>query len=71
MIAFKLTKNKNNFYFSLSIGIVYLFSLVIIFLIVPYDLVWTLETTASRVIMSITLLFTFFGLLQIYKKKSL
>ena len=71
LIAFKLTKNKNNFYFSLSIGIVYLFSLVIIFLIVPYDLVWTLETTASRVIMSITLLFTFFGLLQIYKKKSL
>ena len=69
LIAFKLNKNKTNFYFSLSIGMIYLFSLAIIFLIVPYDIVWTLETTVSRVIMSITLLFTFYGLLQIYKKQ--
>ena len=68
LIAFYFTKNKKVFYFSLSIGMAYIFSLVIVFLISPYDLTWTLETTASRVITSPTLLFSFFGLLQIYNK---
>ena len=68
LIAFYFTKNKKVFYFSLSIGMAYIFSLVIVFLISPYDLIWTLETTVSRVITSPTLLFSFFGLLQIYNK---
>ena len=69
LIAFNFTKNKKIFYFSLSIGMTYLLSLIIVFLIVPYDLTWTLETTVHRVIMSVTFLFSFFGLLQIYYKK--
>jgi len=69
LIAFTLTKNKKILYFGLLIGMTYLLSLIIVFLIVPYDLAWTLETTLFRANMSPTLLFSFFGLLQIYYKK--
>ena len=69
LIAFNFTKNKKIFYFSLLVGMSYILSLIIVFLIVPYDLTWTLETTVYRVIMSVTFLFSFFGLLQIYYKK--
>ena len=69
LIAFSFTNDKKILYFSLLIGMTYILSLVLVFLIVPYDLAWTLETTLSRVNMSPTLLFSFFGLLQIYYKK--
>ena len=69
LIVFYFTKNKKVIYFSLSIGISYLFSLIIVYLIVPYDLEWILETTFLRVSMPVTLFFSFFGLLQIYYKK--
>ena len=71
LIAFVFTKNKKIFYFTLSTGAAYLFSLIIIFLIAPYELTWALETTVYRVVMSLTLLFSFFGLLllQIYYEK--
>ena len=68
-MAFYFTKNKKVNYFSLSIGMTYLFFLVIIYLIIPYDLSWSLETTITRVTMPLTLSFSFFGLLQIYYKK--
>ena len=70
LVAFNFTKDKKILYFSLSVGMAYLFSLIIVFLIAPYDLAWALQTTVSRVIMSVTFLFTFFGLLQIYYKKT-
>ena len=68
LIAFNFTKNKRIFYFSLSIGVAYLFSLFMVYLITPYDLTWHLSSSTSRVIMPLTFLFSFFGLLQIYHK---
>jgi len=68
LIAFNFTKNKKNFYFSLSIGMSYILSLFIVFLITPNDLRWQL-TGVPRIIMSPVLLFSFFGLLQIYCMK--
>jgi hypothetical protein len=69
LIVFSFTKNKKNFYFSLLVGMSYIFSLFMVYLITPYDLTWHLSTSASRVIMSPAFLFFFFGLLQIYCMK--
>jgi hypothetical protein len=69
LMAFYFTKNKKVNHFSLSIGMTYLFFLVIIYLIIPYDLSWSLETTIKRATMPLVLSFSFFGLLQIYYKK--
>ncbi len=68
LIAFNLNKNNKIFYFGFIIGISYLLSLIIIYTITPYYLQWHLSSSASRVIMSPTFLFTFFGLLQVYYK---
>jgi len=69
LIAFNFTKNKKNFYFSLLVGMSYIFSLFTVYLIAPYDLTWHLSSSASRVIIPPTFLFSFFGLLQIYCMK--
>ncbi len=69
LIAFYFTKNKKIFYFSLLVGISYIFSLFMVYLITPYDLTWHLSSSASRIIMSPVFLFSFFGLLQIYRMK--
>tara|TARA_B100001964_G_scaffold105574_1_gene117834 strand:- start:49 stop:1023 length:975 start_codon:yes stop_codon:yes gene_type:complete len=69
LITFNFTKNKKNFYFSLLVGMTYIFSLFMVYLITPYDLSWHLSSSASRIIMPPTLLFSFFGLLQIYFMK--
>ncbi len=69
LIAFYFTKNKKIFYFSLLVGISYIFSLFMVYLITPYDLTWHLSSSASRIIMSPVFLFSFFGLLQIYCMK--
>jgi len=69
LIVFNFTKNKRIFYFSLLVGMSYIFSLFMIYLITPYDLTWHLSSSGSRVIMSPVFLFYFFGLLQIYCMK--
>ena len=69
LIAFYFTKNKKIFYFSLLVGMSYIFSLFMVYLITPYDLTWHLSSSASRIIMSPVFLFSFFGLLQIYCMK--
>ena len=69
LIAFIFTKNKKIFYFSLSIVITYIFSLFMVYLITPNDLLWQLSSSATRVILSPAFLFILFGLLQIYYKK--
>ena len=69
LIAFNFAKNKKNFYFSLIVGTSYIFSLFMVYLIAPYDLTWHLSSSVSRVIMSPALLFSLFGILQIYSMK--
>ena len=66
LIAFNFTKNKKIFYFSLSIVTSYIFSLFMVYLITPNDLLWHLSSSATRVMVSPIFLFSFFGLLQIY-----
>jgi hypothetical protein len=69
LIAFYFTNNKKIFYYSLFVGMSYIFSLFMVYLITPYDLTWHLSSSTSRVIMSLVFLFSFFGLLQIYCMK--
>ncbi|MDP6440958.1 MAG: hypothetical protein QGF61_04540 [Pelagibacteraceae bacterium] len=69
LIAFNFTKNKKIFYFSLLVGMSYIFSLFMVYLMTPFDLTWQLSSSASRIIMSPVFLFSFFGLLQIYCMK--
>ena len=64
LIAFNFNKNKKLFYFSLFVGMSYLFVLFMVYLITPYDLTWHLSSSASRLIMSPVFLFSF---LDFYK----
>ena len=68
LLVFYFTKNKKIFYYVLFLGISYLLSLIIIFLITPNVLTFQLEG-GPRIILSLTCLFVFFGLLQIYCMK--
>ena len=70
LLVFYFTKNKKILYYVLFLGISYLLSLIIMFLITPNVLTFQLEGS-PRIILSLTCLFVFFGLLQIYclKKK--
>jgi hypothetical protein len=69
LIAFYFTNNKKIFYYSLFVGMSYIFSLFMVYLITPYDLTWHLLSSASRVIMPPVFLFSFFGLFQMYCMK--
>ena len=68
LIAFNFTKNKKIFYFSLLVGMSYIFSLFMVYLITPNVLTFQLEG-GPRIILPLTCLFVFFGLLQIYCMK--
>ena len=65
LLVFYFTKNKKILYYVLFLGISYLLSLIIMFLITPNVLTFQLEGS-HRIILSLTCLFVFFGLLQIY-----
>ena len=67
LLVFYFTKNKKIFYYVLFLGMSYLLSLIIIFLITPNNLAWQLSG-GPRIILSLTCLFAFFGILQIYYK---
>ena len=66
LITFYFIKNKKIFYFCIYVSLAYLIVLFYTFLITPYPLLWNLETTESRIILSLAYLLSFFSLLEIY-----
>ena len=65
-ITFYFAKNKRSFYFCIYVSLVYLIIIFYTFLITPFPLLFHLETAASRIVLSLAYLLSFFSLLEIY-----
>jgi hypothetical protein len=62
LATFWIKWNTELFRFISFIALSYIFILFFIFLSTPYDLHWQLDSTAVRVVKSLSFLFAFFGL---------
>ena len=73
LASFYLKRDNQLFIFISTVAIIYAIILFIIFLSTPLDFYFQLNSTAARVIKSLSFLFAFFGLynLRFYKVKSL
>ena len=71
LLTFYLIKNKKNFIFCTYILVFYLIVLFYTFIITTYPLLYHLETTETRVILSLSYFISFFSLVEICKKKRL
>ena len=73
LASFYLKRDNQIFIFIFTVAIIYAIILFIIFLSTPLDFYFQLNSTAARVIKSLSFLFAFFGLynLRFYRVKSL
>ena len=62
LLSFWIKWDKEIFSFVSIISIIYIFILFFIFLSTPYDLYWQLNSTAARVVKSLSFLLAFFAL---------
>ena len=62
IISFWINWDKRIFYFIFVILLIYIFILFLIFLSTPYDLYWQLNSTAARVVKTLSLSLAFFAL---------
>ena len=62
LISFWIKWNKELFSFVSIVAITYILVLFFIYLSTPYDFYWQLDSTATRIIKSLTFLLAFFGL---------
>ena len=62
LLSFWIKWDKEIFSFVSIVSIIYIFILFFIFLSTPNDLYWQLNSTAARVVKSLSFLFAFFGL---------
>ena len=62
LISFWIKWNKELFSFVSIVAATYIFVLFFIYLSTPYDFYWQLDSTATRIIKSLTFLLAFFGL---------
>ena len=62
LLSFWITKDKDIFNFVSAIFLIYLFVLFVVFLSTPYDFYFQLNSTAARVVKSLSFLLAFFGL---------
>lgn len=69
LISFWINWNKQIFGFIASVALVYILILFIIFLSTPHDFYFQLNSTAARVIKSLTFLLAFFGLYNLRNYK--
>ena len=63
-----LNFNKKLFYFTIILFLSYLLILVLVYFSTPYDLTYHLETSAHRILKSLTLLLSFFALYNLNLK---
>ena len=69
LISFWVKWNKELFSFIFLVFIMYILILFFIFLSTPYDLYWQLDSTAARVVKTLSFLFAFFGLYNLSYQK--
>ncbi|HJO77321.1 MAG TPA: hypothetical protein QF874_01600 [Pelagibacteraceae bacterium] len=69
LISFWVKWNKELFNFIFLVFIMYILILFFIFLSTPYDLYWQLDSTAARVVKTLSFLFAFFGLYNLSYQK--
>jgi len=69
LISFWVKWNKELFSFISLVFIMYILILFFIFLSTPYDLYWQLDSTAARVVKTLSFLFAFFGLYNLSYQK--
>ena len=69
LISFWYSRNKELFGFISISAITYIIILFIIYLSTPYELYWQLNSTAARVVKSLSFLLGFFGLYNLYHKQ--
>ena len=69
LISFWVKWNKELFSFIFLVFIMYILILFFIFLSTPHDLYWQLDSTAARVVKTLSFLFAFFGLYNLSYQK--
>ena len=69
LVSFWVKWNKELFSFISIITIMYIFILFFIYLSTPFDFYWQLDSTAARVIKSLSFLLAFFGLYNLSNYK--
>jgi len=69
LISFWINWNKRLFSFIFIVSIMYILILFFIFLSTPFDLYWQLDSTAARVVKTLSFLFAFFGLYNLSYQK--
>ena len=69
LVSFWAKWNKELFSFIFIITIMYIFILFFIYLSTPFDFYWQLDSTAARVIKSLSFLLAFFGLYNLRNYK--
>ena len=69
LVSFWINWNKGLFSFIFIVSIMYILILFFIFLSTPFDLYWQLDSTAARVVKTLSFLFAFFGLYNLSYQK--
>ena len=69
IISFSVRKNRKLFEFILIIILMYVLILFFVFLSTPYDFYWQLDSTAARVVKTLSFLLAFFGLYNLNNNK--
>jgi hypothetical protein len=62
LVSFWIKLNKELFSFIFIVTAMYIFILFFIYLATPYDFYWQLNSTAARVIKTLSFFLAFFGL---------
>ena len=69
LVSFWIKLDKELFSFILIVTVMYIFILFFIYLSTPFDFYWQLDSTAARVIRSLSFLLAFFGLYNLRNYK--
>ena len=69
LVSFWIKLDKELFSFILIVTVMYIFILFFIYLSTPFDFYWQLDSTATRVIKSLSFLLAFFGLYNLRNYK--
>ena len=70
IVSFWIKLDKELFSFIFLVTVMYIFILFFIYLSTPYDFYWQLDSTAARVIRSVSFLLAFFGLYNLTNRKT-
>ena len=69
LVSFWIKFNKELFNFIIIVAAMYIFTLFFVYLATPYDFYWQLNSTAARVIKTLSFSLAFFGLYNLNNQK--